>query len=140
MKPETSARILAWLLGVMGAMGMFAIIAVVMPTSWMDAGAEWTGVGPFPDTALTQYLARSLSALYVVFGALILYLAFNVRRYIDVIVVVGWLTIVMGLLLTGIDFAIGMPAHWSWSEGPPTVLIGGLFIVLARRTAAGSGS
>ena len=98
-----------------------------------------TDVGPFPDTPLTQYLARSLSAIYAMLGVLILCLAFNVRRHLDLIVVVGWLTIALGLLLTGIDFAIGMPALWSWSEGPPTVLLGGLFIALARKAAAPAG-
>ena len=32
-----------------------------------------------------------------------------------------------------IDFAAGMPLLWSWTEGPPTVLVGLLYLWLAKR-------
>ena len=133
MKSRTAETMLTWLLRVMGFLPLLAIVAVVMPTSWMEAGAQWTGVGSFPDTPLTQYLARSLSAIYVLLGALVLYIARDVRRYLDLIVFVGWLTIGLGVILTALDFSIGMPAMWSWGEGPPTVVIGWAFIWLAGR-------
>jgi hypothetical protein len=40
---------------------------------------------------------------------------------------------VVGVALTAIDFAAGMPPMWSWSEGPPTVLVGAAYVWLARR-------
>ena len=132
MTSQTAERVLTWLLRINGALAFLAIFGVVMPTGWMEAGAEWSGL-EFPDTTLTQYLARSISAIYALLGALILYIARDVRRYIDLIVYIGWLTIVLGALLTGVDFALGMPASWSWGEGPPTVLVGGGFIWLAHR-------
>ncbi len=132
-RSQTAERVLKWLLRVVGGLATLAIIAVAMPTTWMDAGAAWTGLGSFPDTTLAQYLARSLSALYALLGAFLLYIARDVRRYLDLIVFFGWLTIALGAVLTALDFAIGMPLDWSWAEGPPTVLIGAAFIWLARR-------
>jgi len=133
MRPRTAERTLCWLLRIMGGMAMLAIVAVVMPTRWMEAGAEWTDVGAFPDTPLVQYLARSLSGLYVLLGALAIYVSRDVRRYLDFITFNGWLTIAFGATVTALDFSIGMPASWSWWEGPPTIVVGAAFIWLARR-------
>lgn len=138
MNPHSAERLLTWMLRVTGAAAGLAIVAVVMPTSWMVAGAEWADVAPFPDSVLTQYLARSASALYAMFGVLVLYIARDVRRHLDLIVVVGRLTIALGVLLTAIDFGIGMPASWSWGEGPPTVLVGWAFLWLAGRVKRGT--
>jgi len=128
-----ATRLLTWLAALNGALASLALGAVVMPTRWMEAGAAWAGLGGFPDTALTQYLVRSTSALYALLGALLLYLARDVRRHVDLFVAVGWLTMALGAILTVLDFAIGMPLLWSWGEGPPTVLVGAVFVWLARR-------
>lgn len=126
-------RVLCWLIRIMGGLAALALIAVVMPTAWIDAGSRATGVGPFVDTTLTQYLTRSVSLLYCLLGLLLLWIAQDVRRHLDFIIVMGWLTIGLGIGLTILDFAIGMPAAWSWAEGPPTVPVGIAFIWLARR-------
>ena len=133
VQQQTARRLLAWLLYVMGVVMSMAFVAVVMPTSGMAAIADWLGVGPLHRSPLTEYLTRSLSAMYGVLGVLHLYLARDVVRHLDVIVVIGWLTVLAGVIVTVVDFAAGMPPLWSWSEGPPTVLVGLLYIWLAGR-------
>jgi hypothetical protein len=133
VQQQTARRLLAWLLYVLGGMMSVAFLAVVMPTSAMAAIADWLGVGPLPRSPLTEYLTRSLSAMYGVLGVLHLYLARDVVRYLDLIVVIGWLTVVAGAIVTVVDFTAGMPPLWSWSEGPPTVLAGLAYVWLARR-------
>jgi hypothetical protein len=133
VQQQTARRLLAWLLYLLGGVMSLAFIAVVMPTSAMVAIADWLEVGPLQRSPLTEYLTRSLSAMYGVFGLLHLYLASDVVRYLDMIVVIGWLTVLAGVIVTVIDFAAGMPPLWSWSEGPPTVLVGLAVIWLARR-------
>ena len=133
MKPRTAERALVWLLRLLGVMTLMALFPMVMPAAWMASVNDWLGLGPFPHSPLTEYLTRSLSLLYALLGAFILYVSSDVRRYRDLIVVIGWLTMVLGSALTVIDFAIGMPPSWSWSEGPPTVLCGIVFVWLARR-------
>ena len=135
MKPNTAAKTLSWLLIIMGGLALLAVVPMVMPTAWMEAVNDSMGLGPFHRSPLVEYLTRSLSAVYALFGTLILYVGLNVRRYLPLIVVIGWLTVALGAALTGIDFAVGMPASWSWSEGPPTIVIGWVFVWLARRAA-----
>ena len=133
MQRQTAQRILAWLLYVLGGMMSAAFLAVLMPTSAMASIADWLGVGPLHRSPLTEYLTRSLSTMYGVLGVLHLYLARDVVRYLDLIVVIGWLTVVAGAIVTVVDFTAGMPPLWSWSEGPPTVLAGLAYVWLARR-------
>jgi hypothetical protein len=71
--------------------------------------------------------------MYGVLGVLHLYLARDVVRYLDLIVVVGRLTVLAGVIATVVDFTAGMPTLWSWGEGPPTVLVGIAYVWLARR-------
>jgi hypothetical protein len=136
MRQETAAKILSWLMILVGGMAMLAVVPVIMPTAWMETANDYIGLGPFQRSPLMEYLTRSLSLLYVLFGTLTLYLGLNVRRYLPMIGLIGWLTIVLGVGLTGIDFAAGMPASWSWSEGPPTIAIGLAFLWLVRRAGA----
>ena len=42
-------------------------------------------------------------------------------------------TLAFGVLITGIDLAIGMPTYWTYFEGPPTFILGGVILVLVRR-------
>ncbi|MGD8375389.1 MAG: hypothetical protein PVF68_04545 [Acidobacteriota bacterium] len=140
MRPETARRALAWLLRINGALACLAIVAVFFPTVWIDAGSRLAGLGPFPDTVLTQYLVRSVSAIYALLGALVLYLAAHVEHHRQLVVFVGWLTVALGAALTGIDFSLGMPASWSWGEGPPTVVVGVAIVWLGRLSAPGGSS
>jgi hypothetical protein len=133
VQQQTARMFLTWLLYVMGGMMSVAFLAVVMPTSAMASIADWLGVGPLPRAPLIEYLTRSLSAMYGVLGVLHLYLARDVVRYLDLIVVIGWLTVLAGAIVTVVDFTAGLPLLWSWSEGPPTVLAGLAYVWLARR-------
>lgn len=133
MSAQTAEKVLRWVLVVLGAMAALAIVPAVMPTAWMEATSVWIGVEPLPRTPLTQYLTRSLSLVYAMFGVFILYLARDVRRYKSLLIFVARLTALLGVALTVLDFAVGMPPAWSWAEGPPTVLCAWAMLWLARR-------
>jgi hypothetical protein len=133
VQQQTARRILAWLLYVLGGMMSVAFLFVVTPTSAMASIADWLGVGPLHRSPLTEYLTRSLSMMYGVLGVLHVYIARDVVRYLDLIIVIGWLTVLAGAIVTVVDFGASMPTMWSWSEGPPTVLAGLAYVWLARR-------
>ncbi len=137
MRPERAETVLRWLLIVLGVFAATAVIPMVMPFSWMQAGNDWLGLEPLAETPLAQYLTRSLSAVYALIGALTIYLGLNVRRYRDLIAFVGWLTAFLGVALFGIDLAAGLPAAWTWGEGPPTVVVAAVIVWLARRVRPG---
>ena len=107
-----------------------AFAAVFMPTAWMERSHRLLGLGAFPATPLVDYLTRSLSALYGIHGGVLLVVSSDVRRHAPIVRYLGVMNIVLGLLMLGIDLHAGMPAWWSWGEGPPVVVVGIALLVL----------
>src|SRR5215831_3772178 len=122
----------ALLLRLMGVPALFALVAVVMPVSWMAATHRWLGLGEMPTGPVVEYLARSLSAFYAVMGALCLVVAADLERYRPLVRFLGLAFGLMSLVLLGVDLAAGMPWWWTASEGPGGVVFGALLFVLAR--------
>ena len=76
-----------------------ALLAVAMPTSWMAAIHRWLGLGEFPAGPIVPYLARSLSAFYAMFGALMWVVSTDVRRLAPVLRLVLWASLGFGLAI-----------------------------------------
>lgn len=121
------------ILRIMGASALFAIPVVFFPHVWMDAIHGALGLGELPDLPIVRYLTRSLSAFYAMFGAITLFISFDIERYRPLIVLWAILITIMGLVLFGIDLASGMPAEWTWSEGTFVAAIGLLVLYSLRR-------
>jgi hypothetical protein len=122
----------AILLRFLGVSALFALVAVLMPVSWMAATHRWLGLGNLPTSPVVEYLARSLSAYYARFGALCLVVASDLERYRPLVRLLGVAFALMGLVLLGVDRAAGMPWWWSASEGPGGAVFGVLMFFLAR--------
>ena len=121
------------LLRVIGTAALTAVVAVVMPYSWMDA-IHWSlGLGPMPSEPIVGYLARSTSAFYAIFGGLLWLISFDIRRHRQVLCYLGAATFVFGSALLVIDFVEGLPLHWALFEGPFNAAFGAYFFVVARR-------
>ena len=127
-----SQRALVVLLRLAAAMLLLATVPVIMPFSWMEAIHRWIGLGELPDAKIVHYLTRSESALYAYQGALSLFLSFDVRRYLPLILFQGWLAVVFGASMLAMDAAIGMPLPWVLCEGPFVVCLGIVIVWLAR--------
>ena len=119
------------ILRVLGATDMLAFIAVTMPTAWIRLGHQWSGLGDFPEAPITSYLARSASALYALHGLMIVYMSFDVRRYWALIRFLARIAVAHGVVMLGIDLAVGMPAWWTALEGPAFAATG-LIVLLAQ--------
>ena len=116
----------------LGIGSLFALVAVVLPVSWMAATHRWLGLGEMPTGPVVEYLARSLSAFYALVGALCLVVASDLERYRPLVRFLGVAFALMSVVLLGVDLAAGMPWWWSASEGPGGVVFGALLFVLAR--------
>jgi hypothetical protein len=127
-----TANTLPLLLRILGAGSLFALGAVFMPLSWMVATHRWLGLGEMPTAPVVEYLARTVSAFYALFGALLLVLASDVARYRPVVRFLGVGLALMGAVFLGIDLAAGMPWWWSALEGPAGIVVGALLFFLAR--------
>jgi len=121
-------RVLVFLLRFSGALMLLAFGAIFLPVDWMAATHRWLGLGDFPVAPIVDYLTRSISALYGVYGGLCILVAGNVRRYAPVIFYLIVMGLVFGVLMLGIDFYAGLPTYWSAGEGP--LIIGTSLVLL----------
>jgi len=112
-----TARDVAFVLRVVGAVDLLALGAVVMPGRWMAAVHAWLGLGEMPGAPIAGYLARSASALYALHGAMLLFVSCDVLRYRRLITFLGVAAFAHGAVLVGIDLAEGMPHWWTWADG-----------------------
>ena len=77
---NTTERHLKLLLRVVGVVSLPAVVAVFMPYSWLVRGVELAEPGT-PVRVLVSYLARLLSAFYVLLGGMMVVFSTDVRRY-----------------------------------------------------------
>ena len=126
-------QLLKLLLRIIGTAGLFAIIAVVMPYSWMNAIHKWLGMGELPTEPIVGYLARSTSAFYALLGGLFWLVSFDLHRHRVVLCYLGIVVVIFGTVLFIVDLLEGMPLHWSLTEGPFNVGFGIVILVLSYR-------
>lgn len=127
----TKLLLLKIILRFLGVTMLLAMVPVVMPLSWMVETHRWLGLGEMPTGPVVEYLARSLSALYAVFGALFLFATIDMERSRPLIRFLGVTFAILGAVFTGVDLAAGLPWWWTWIEGPPGVLTGAFIYWLA---------
>ena len=113
-RPE---RTLSWLLRAIGVLDLAALAAVFMPAAWHDHLHAGVGLGALPHSPVVLYLARSASALYAVYGALLVFLSSDVVRYLPVIRFLVRIALIHAAVLVGIDINAGLPAWWAIAEG-----------------------
>lgn len=133
---STSQRWVALLLRLLGVSALCAIPAVVIPDAWISGIHQWLGLGEFPDQPIAFYLARSLSAMYVLHGVLFVCMSFDVQRYLPVIRTLATCMLVLGVCAIAVDLASGLPAWWVIVEGPFVIVYGVLLIWLLRKGRA----
>ncbi len=119
-----------------GAVMLLAAGAIFLPTTWMNLAHEKLGLGPFPDSPITQYLTRTISCLYAMRGGLFLVLAQDVVRYRPVIQFLAVGNLALSLFFFGIDYLAGLHIYWVLAEGPMIACIGAILFYLNRGSAA----
>jgi len=126
-------RLFKLVLRIIGTAALFALFAVVMPYSWMNAIHQRLGMGKLPAEPIVGYLARSTSAFYALLGGLMWIVSFDLYRHRLVLYYLGVAIIFFGIVLFAADLLEGMPLWWSLGEGPFNVVFGVVIFVLARR-------
>lgn len=130
---ESNERLLVFLLRLGAILTGSAFFTIFLPEATMASVHERLGLGVFPASPLTNYLTRSLSAMYAFHGAMLFVLSTDVRRFKPVIILVGWATAVLGIALLVIDLQAPMPSWWVFAEGPWVIAIGLVLAELGRR-------
>lgn len=127
---------LALFLRLIGVVMLLAILPMFFPISWMQAVHARIGLGELPSIPIIGYLARSLSAMYALYGAALFYLSFSVRASASFLRFLGGLGILFGLFMIWMDWHVGLPVSWIVSEGPFIVAASALIAWLAGRVRA----
>ena len=122
-RPRTEILLLFVLRGV-GTVSLLALVAVVLPYSWMDAIHSRLGLGRLPPEPIVGYLARSVSAFYALLGGLLWLLSFDLPRHRPTLCFLGVAIMIFGAILIGIDWAEGLPLWWKLWEGPWVMVLG----------------
>ena len=112
---------------------LMALGAVVMPFEGMNVIHKQMEMGNLPQVPIVGYLTRSISALYALHGALLIFLAGDVRRYLPVVRFLAVTGAAFGVVMLGIDCAVGMPLPWKLGEGPFVVMLSAVILWLTGR-------
>ena len=121
-------------LRIIGSAALLAIVAVVMPYSWMNTIHQRLGMGELPAEPIVGYLARSTSGFYALLGGLFWLASFDLHRHRLVLCYLGIVILIFGAALFIIDLLGGMPLYWSLTEGPINVTFGVVILTLGCRT------
>ncbi len=113
-----------------GLLLVTAFIAVFIPYETMAKIHRQIGLGNFPQLPILDYLARSVSFFYGIHGVIVLYISFDLKRYLQFLKLLCYLGFVFGIVLFIIDIKAPMPASWTFSEGPLVVSLNLVVYVL----------
>ncbi len=131
-------KALVILLRIAAVILLIALIPSVMPFAWMKDIHRGLGMGELPDGPIIGYLTRSLSAMYALHGAIVLFVSWDVRRYLPVVQCLAVLAILFGVGVLVLDVMVGMPPAWTASEGPFLIVFGNVMLWLAGRVTVGA--
>ena len=121
------------ILRVSGIMLIMAFAGVIMPYDMMAKVHQQIGLGHFPQLPILDYLARSVSLFYIMHGIIVLYISFNLLRYLQFLKLLCYLGLGFGMALFIIDINAPMPANWAFGEGPIIILLNLLVYILVLR-------
>ena len=130
MASDVRLRLLVFVLRLAGVITVTAFFAIFLPVEWMAASHRWLGLGEFPRAPVVDYLARSAAALYGFHGVLILLVSTDPVKYRAIVTYIAVMNVLFGLIVLAIDLHAGMPAYWTFGEGPPIAAFGIVIAVL----------
>ena len=137
MTPQRALQLLVLILRLDGGVTILAFGAMLLPVAWMAGAHRWLGMGEFPRAPLTDYLVRSLSALYGFYGVLFLLVARDPLHHQRIVRFIGVAHVIFGLLILAIDAHAGLPTWWTMIEGLSLVGLGvAVLYLLSRATKA----
>ena len=124
-------QILKIILRISGILLITAFGAVLLPYEKMDQIHRQLGLGSLPQAPILDYLARSVSMFYGIHGVIVLYISFDLTRYIPILKLLCYLGFAFGITLFFIDINAPMPVQWAFTEGPFVILLNTVIYVLA---------
>jgi hypothetical protein len=125
-------KTLVMLLRGTGFVMVSALVFVFCPLTWMDSTHQMLGLGSLPVGPMFEYLARTESALYAFLGLILLFVSLDISRYQSLIRFMAWITIPFSIGVTILDVKLQLPLFWKATEGPFTLLLAMILLVLTK--------
>jgi len=126
---EKSLKII---LRISGIMLITAFGAVFLPYDTMARMHQQIGLGNLPHLPIIDYLTRSVSLFYGIHGVMVLYISFNLMRYLQFLKLLCYLGFVFGIALFIIDIKAPLPNSWAYTEGPSILILNLAIYTLVR--------
>ena len=137
----TAKRLLLLLLRINAGVLLLAAPCALLPFAWMDSvHREALGLGSLADAPITRYMARSLSLVYAMHGAVVLFVTLNWQRMRFAVPYLAALHIVQGCAIFAIGLDAGLPWWWVAVEGPSVVAFALVVLAVYRRTRESGGA
>jgi hypothetical protein len=130
------AGLLQLLLRIFGILCILAVVPLIMPARYLSIVHERLGLGPFPLAPIADYLARSVSALCVFYGGLLLLLATDVQRFGPVIRYQALAIMVLSAFGIIAGARAGLPTIWVAADALGCWIFLVPIYVLSRRIRA----
>ncbi len=127
-------RTLRFCMRAVATVTLLAAIFVAAPYAWMNSVHSSLGLGVLPEEPIVGYLARSTSALYTLLAGLVWVISFDLRRHYHVLLYLTWAVMILGVALFAVDIFEGLPASWTYSEGPMLIAFGLVSLHLIRKS------
>ena len=119
----TAERLLFVLLRLNAAILLLAAPCALLPFAWMDAvHRDALGLGSLSDIPITRYMARSLSLVYAMHGAVVMFVTLNWERLRFAVPYLAYLHLAFGCAMFVVDLDSGLPWWWVAGEGPSLVV------------------
>ncbi|MGQ9662380.1 MAG: hypothetical protein ACUVWX_08610 [Kiritimatiellia bacterium] len=114
----TEEKTLKLILSAMATAESLALCAVFMPRSWIEACHLRLGLVHFPSHPIAEYLARHLSAIYVIHAGFLGLAVSDLNRYAPLTRYAAISGLFFSVLITVLDIQTGFPWFWTAVEGP----------------------
>jgi hypothetical protein len=109
-----------------------AFIAVILPYDIMNQIHQLIGLGKLPQSPILDYLARTVSFFYGIHGVLLLYISFNLIKYLKILKLLIILGFIFGITLFFIDLNAPLPLQWTLVEGPTVITLNIVFYLFIK--------
>lgn len=126
-------RNLTRLLQLIGGLLLCATLAVFLPREWLVDIHQALGLGTFPAAPVTEYLARTIAAIYALHGGMLLMVSRDVVRHAPLVCYLAVTGCAFGAVVLVVDIGTGMPIWWIAVEGPSTIAVNLLIVTLLWR-------
>ncbi|MEQ1858423.1 MAG: hypothetical protein ABMA13_00650 [Chthoniobacteraceae bacterium] len=121
------------ILRLMASVTLIALPAVILPRLAVEKLSWFVGLKEPPHSPLLIYMMAGASAVYVAQGVLLWFISRDVVRYRQLVMLIGWMTVILGPVFVWIHLQAGTPRWWMVTDSL-SCFVAGLALLWACRS------